>query len=77
MKFYGRFGYDTNTHNSKAHLKWPDMWKAQNKRNSFGELEFTKVENEHLMSIPRFQQVNVKNTWKLNCTITEHLAIIW
>ena len=27
------------------------MWKAQNKRNSFGELEFTKVENEHLMSI--------------------------
>lgn len=51
LKFYGRFGYDTNTHNSKAHLKWPDMWKAQNKRNSFGELEFTKVENEHLMSI--------------------------
>lgn len=51
LKFYGRFGYDTNTHNSNAHRKWPDMWKAQNRRNSEGELEFTKVENEQLMFV--------------------------
>ena len=51
LKFYGRFGYDTNTHNSNEHLKWPDMWKAQNRRNSLGELEYTKVENERLMFV--------------------------
>ena len=51
LKFYGRFGYDTNTHNSNAHRKWPDMWKAQNRRNAEGQLEYTKVVSERLMFV--------------------------
>lgn len=51
LKFYGRFGYDTNTYNTNSHIKYPDMWKAQNKRNALGELEYDKVVNEQLMVV--------------------------
>ena len=51
LKFIGRFGYDTNTYNSNAHRKWPDMWRAQNQRNGFGQLELKKVVEEQLMKI--------------------------
>ena len=51
LKFIGRFGYDTNTYNSNAHRKWPDMWRAQNQRNGFGQLELKKVVDEQLMKI--------------------------
>ena len=51
LKFYGRFGYDTNTYNTNSHIKWPDMWKAQNKRNALGELEYDKVVDEQLMVV--------------------------
>ncbi|GCB33453.1 hypothetical protein KGMB02408_03980 [Bacteroides faecalis] len=51
LKFYGRFGYDTNTYNTNSHIKYPDMWKAQNKRNALGELEYDKVVEEQLMVV--------------------------
>ena len=51
LKFYGRFGYDTNTYNTNSHIKWPDMWKAQNKRNAEGKLEYDKVVSEQLMVV--------------------------
>ena len=51
LKFYGRFGYDTNTYNTNSHIKYPDMWKAQNKRNAEGKLEYDKVVSEQLMVV--------------------------
>ncbi|SHE41182.1 TonB-linked outer membrane protein, SusC/RagA family [Bacteroides faecichinchillae] len=51
LKFIGRFGYDTNTYNSNAHRKWPDMWRAQNQRNGLGQLELKKVVDEQLMTL--------------------------
>ncbi|WP_148371448.1 SusC/RagA family TonB-linked outer membrane protein [Bacteroides bouchesdurhonensis] len=51
LKFYGRFGYDTNTYNTNSHIKYPDMWKAQNKRNVEGKLEYDKVVSEQLMVV--------------------------
>ncbi|MDD3036881.1 TonB-dependent receptor [Bacteroides sp.] len=51
LNFYGRFGFDNSANNSNSRIKWPDMWKAQNKRNALGELEFDKVETEKLLTV--------------------------
>ncbi|MDD3036868.1 TonB-dependent receptor [Bacteroides sp.] len=51
LKFYGRFGYDTNTRNNNIHRKWPQMWQAERQRNSEGALEFKKKYEEQMMFI--------------------------
>lgn len=51
LKFYGRFGYDSNAYNNNSHKKWPDMWLAEKERNAEGKLEYRKVVDESLMSV--------------------------
>lgn len=43
LRFEGRFGYDTNNNNWINRHRWPEQWKAERKRNSNGEIVWTKV----------------------------------
>lgn len=49
LKFYGRFGFDTNTDNSDNHYRWPESWLAERQRTTEGKLQFTRIETEQLM----------------------------
>ena len=49
LRFVGRFGFDTFTDNSDNRYKWPESWRAERQRTSDGELQFRRVETEHLM----------------------------
>lgn len=49
LKFYGRFGYDTNNSNNNRRMKWPEAWRAERQRDSEGELQLKRVVTEHLM----------------------------
>lgn len=50
LKFYGRYGFDIYTNNGNRRMKWPEGWKAERLRDSEGELVFTRVEGEQLMT---------------------------
>ncbi|WP_029905291.1 TonB-dependent receptor [Prevotella sp. 10(H)] len=50
LKFTGRFGFDTFNDNNIQRRKIPELWKASRRRNSAGEIDFTRVMAEMLMS---------------------------
>ena len=50
LKFYGRFGYDTNSNNWIRRMKWPEGWQAERQRDSNGELVFHRTMTEQLMT---------------------------
>lgn len=50
LKFYGRYGFDIYTSNNNRHMKWPEGWKAERLRDSNGDIVFTRVETEQLMT---------------------------
>lgn len=51
LRFFGRFGYDTNDRNYNRHMQWPDGYQAQPQRDDEGNIVFTKVVDQHLMSL--------------------------
>ena len=50
LRFIGRFGYDINNNNWIHRRKNPEMWRAERQRDSNGELVFTRVVPERLMT---------------------------
>jgi len=50
LKFIGRFGYDTFNYNHIQRRKNPEMWRAERQRNSDGELVFSRIVPERLLS---------------------------
>lgn len=51
LSFQFRFGYDTYSRNYKQYVKWPEQYTATPRyRNRYGELEFTRLAPERLMS---------------------------
>jgi TonB-linked SusC/RagA family outer membrane protein len=38
LKFFGRFGYDTNDQNYNRHMQWPDGYQAQTQRDDDGNI---------------------------------------
>ena len=50
LKFIGRFGYDTYNENNIRRVKWPELYKAENYRDTNGNLIFTRVSEEKKMT---------------------------
>lgn len=50
LRFVGRFGFDTWNKTNIDRIKWPKQWKAQRQRDEYGNLIFTKVSDEQLMT---------------------------
>lgn len=51
LRFVGRFGYDTNNSTNNKRTKWPEQWKAERHRDSNGNLVFTRLSTEKLLSM--------------------------
>jgi hypothetical protein len=51
LSFFGRFGYDTNDSEYNQHSQWPEQWTADNNRDDNGNIVFTKVCDQHLMTL--------------------------
>jgi len=49
LRFTGRFGFDTNNHNSIRRLKWPETWEAERLRDSDGNLVYRRTVQEQLL----------------------------
>ena len=50
LKFIGRYGFDIYTGNNNRHSRSPETWKVERKRDDYGNLEFTRLVSEQLMS---------------------------
>ena len=50
LKFTGRFGYDVNNNNNIQRRKWPEQYFAERARDANGNLVFTRIANESIMT---------------------------
>lgn len=50
LKFTARYGFDTYNKNNIRRYKWPELWKAERNRDSDGELIYSRMQEELLMS---------------------------
>lgn len=49
LKFTGRFGFDTDNTNTKSHEEWPELWRAERERDTYGDVVFRKISDEIVM----------------------------
>ena len=49
LKFTGRFGFDTDNTNTKSHEEWPELWRAERERDTYGDVVFRKISDEKVM----------------------------
>ena len=49
LKFTGRFGFDTSNTNTKSHEEWPELWRAERERDTYGDVVFRKISDEKVM----------------------------
>ena len=64
MRFVGRFGFDTWNKTNIDRIKWPKQWKAQRQRDEYGNLVFTQVSDEQLMTQSSSSEGNRKEVFE-------------
>ncbi|MFV0390913.1 MAG: SusC/RagA family TonB-linked outer membrane protein [Paludibacteraceae bacterium] len=50
LRFTGRFAFDSDSRNNIRHIKWPEQYNTQRRRDSNGNIVFRRVSTERLMS---------------------------
>ena len=64
LRFVGRFGFDTWNKTNIDRIKWPKQWKAQRQRDEYGNLVFTQVSDEQLMTQSSSSEGNRKEVFE-------------
>lgn len=64
LRFVGRFGFDTWNKTNIDRIKWPKQWKAQRQRDEYGNLVFTQVSDEQLMTQRSSSEGNRKEVFE-------------
>ena len=64
LRFVGRFGFDTWNKTNIDRIKWPKQWKAQRQRDEYGNLVFTQVTDEQLMTQSSSSEGNRKEVFE-------------
>lgn len=64
LRFVGRFGFDTWNKTNIDRIKWPKQWKAQRQRDESGNLVFTQVSDEQLMTQSSSSEGNRKEVFE-------------
>lgn len=49
LRFSGRFAFDSDSKNNVRHIKWPEQYNTQRRRDSDGKIVFYRVSTERLM----------------------------
>ncbi|VBB48461.1 TonB-linked outer membrane protein, SusC/RagA family [uncultured Paludibacter sp.] len=49
LRFTGRFAFDSDSKNNIRHIKWPEQYNTQRRRDSNGNIVFYRVSTERLM----------------------------